>query len=370
MKTKKNRIRGFNMEEKRQKIHWIIPILILVVVGVAIFYEWDLGSRINPEVTADDVIELSEIVNSQIDKGMDRGTFYISGISESELTNINDYVCSVNGMVDKYVIHTKVGKKQKITFYYEISDNFYVMDKYLNGTAIPEDRPLAFKLYDKTEEILGQIIKPSMTDYEKELAIHDYIVANCKYGQKDESKEYAFRAYGCLVQGVAVCNGYAEAMSLLLTCAGVENTIMTGSAEGVLHAWNAVCLDGKWYQVDATWDDPIPDMGAFVSHTFFNITDDEMDDTHEWNADIYKICDGERYNYFDYNNKVYTYEELEGVITFEASRNITGRFEFAVTDYDESKYTYDFLKNIPGVLSVSHVVNPIGDRHTITIELN
>ncbi len=359
------------MEEKRQnKIYWFVPILILAVIVFAYFYEWDLGAKINPDITADNVIELAEIVNTQIDEGKDKGTFYISGISEDELTKINDYVCSVNGMVDKYVITTKSGKKQKITFHYEISDNYYVMEKYLKGTAIPEDRPQAYKLYEKTEEILSQIIKPDMTDYEKELAIHDYIVANCRYGQKDETKEYAFRAYGALVQGVAVCNGYAEAMSLLLTCAGVENGIMTGSAEGVLHAWNMVKLDGQWYQVDATWDDPIPDAGEFVSHTYFNLTDDMMDDTHTWNGEIFESCQGKDYNYFDYNELVYEYSDIEAILTEAASKDVTGEIEFAVTDYDEAVYTYDFINNIPGVMSLSHVVNEIGDRHIITIYLN
>ncbi len=358
------------MEEKRQKIYWFVPVLILVIIGVACFYEWDIGAKINPSITADDVIELSEIVNTQIDEGKTKGTFYITGITEEELNKINDYVCSVNGIVDRYIIHTKTGKKQKITFHYEISDNYYVKEKYLNGTDIPEDRPHAHKLYDKLVEIMDEIIKPGMSDYEKELAIHDYIVANCRYGQKDESKEYSFRAYGCLVQGVAVCNGYAEAMSLLLTCAGVENSIMTGSAGNELHAWNAVMLDGQWYQVDVTWDDPIPDTGSYVSHTFFNITDEEMDDTHTWNKDIYEACSGEHYNYYDYNGLVYEYDDLEQVMANEAAKDITAQFEFAVTDYDESLYTYDFMNNIQGVLSVSHVVNPMGDRHIITIELN
>lgn len=358
------------MEENRQKVYWFVPIIILIIIGFAIFYEWDLGAKLNPDITAYDVIELSEIINGQIDEGKTKGTFYISGISEDELVKINDYVCSVNGMVDKYVITTKTGKKQKITMHYEISDNFYVMDKYLNGTPIPEGKPGANKLYDKTVEVLDAIIKPGMTDYEKEVAIHDYIVSNCRYGQKDGSKEYAFRAYGVLIHGVAVCNGYAEAMGLLLTCAGVDNEIITGSANGELHAWNAVCLDGEWYQVDSTWDDPIPDTGEFVTHTYFNITDDEMDDTHTWNKDIFVKCEGEKYNYYDYNDMVYEYSEIEQLMADEASKNITGTFEFAATDYDASLYTYDFMGNIPGVLSLNHVVNPIGDRHIIMIELN
>ena len=55
------------MEEKKQKVYWFVPIIILAVILVAYFYEWDLGAKNNPEVTAYNVIDLAEIVNSQID---------------------------------------------------------------------------------------------------------------------------------------------------------------------------------------------------------------------------------------------------------------------------------------------------------------
>lgn len=79
----------------------------------------------------------------------------------------------------------------RIQFRYEISDNYYVWQKYVNGTAIPSEHALAYKLYDKVEDVLKQIIKPDMTDYEKELAIHDYIVVHCQYGYVESSKDYA-----------------------------------------------------------------------------------------------------------------------------------------------------------------------------------
>ena len=78
------------------------------------------------------------------------------------------------------------------------------------------------------------------------------------------------------MQNKAVCNGYAEAMALLMTCVGIENQIVTGTADNELHAWNQVCLDGNWYQVDATWDDPLPDRGVFAGHEYFNVTDEIM----------------------------------------------------------------------------------------------
>lgn len=75
-----------------------------------------------------------------------------------------------------------------------------------------------------------------MTEYEKELALHDYLIENCKYDRRSyENKEIpqeSFNAYGALCLGTAVCEGYAEAMKLLLNRAGVECHIVTGVSKG------------------------------------------------------------------------------------------------------------------------------------------
>ncbi len=358
------------MFQDGSKIIKSIPILVVIVIAVYYFFGWDIGAKLNKDLTAYNVVELSEIINNQIDSGKQGGTFYVSGVSEDEIININDYVCSLNGVVKKYTILEQRNGHMKVKFTYEISDNYYVLEKYLNGTEIPSDRPKAHRLYAKTQEILGSIIKDGMTDYEKELAIHDYIVSHCSYGQEEESQEYAFRAYGALVQGTAVCNGYAEAMCLLLSCVGVENEIMTGEADGELHAWNRVCLDGQWYQVDATWNDPVPDRGSFVGHMYFNVTDAEMDDTHIWNEEGYEDCVASEYNYFKYNGDVYQYSQLENLVRSESLRDITATIEVKVTDYSESTYDFNFINNIDGILRINWSVEPMGSSNVLTIYLN
>nr|WP_255633313.1 transglutaminase domain-containing protein [Demequina sp. TTPB684] len=66
-------------------------------------------------------------------------------------------------------------------------------------------------------------------------------------------------AYGILVAGTAVCNGYAQAMHLLTEAAGLESVVVNGEASSGFttgaHAWNKVLVDGQWLVVDATWDD-------------------------------------------------------------------------------------------------------------------
>ena len=92
-----------------------------------------------------------------------------------------------------------------------------------------------------------------MTDEQKLLCLHDYIVTHCEY----DNSLTKFNAYNCLVEGSSVCQGYALAFCLLGKYAGIDIKLVTSSAQG--HAWNIVQIDGMDYFVDVTWDDPSGD---------------------------------------------------------------------------------------------------------------
>lgn len=155
------------------------------------------------------------------------------------------------------------------------------------------------QLNEKADEIISAIIKPGMSDYQKELAIHDYIVRNARYDRDNYYKgtipKLDYTAYGILVDGVGVCEGYAKAMTLLSSKAGIESIIVTGEAfsneqngSAENHAWNIVKIDGHYYQVDTTWDDY--DYGNTVDYDYFNITDSQMAIDHTWDRSKYPQC--------------------------------------------------------------------------------
>ncbi len=358
------------MRERGSKLYLLVPLAVAVVIFIAYMYGWDIGAYFHPNETTGDMAELTKMISDQIDEGKNRGDFYIKDITADELASINDYICSLNGNVSQYSVLEKSRHGMKVRFFYEISDNYYVYQKYVNGNGIPSDRPAAMKLYEKVDEVINKIIKPNMTDYEKELAIHDYIVTHCEYGYEDYSSDYAYRAYGALVQGKAVCNGYAEAMALLLNCVGVENDIMTGWANGELHAWNRVKLDGKWYQVDSTWDDPVPDRGGFAGHQFFNVTDDIMDDSHSWTTSDYEACEDMTYNYFKKNNAIGGYMDFKAKVEFFALRDPYGTLEYVLTDYDKETYDMSQIANVQGISSFTYSQEKYGDYDIMTINLN
>lgn len=359
------------MQQNQQKVYIIVPIMVVIIIFAAYFFEWDIATRLNKDSTATNIEELSAMIDTQISEGKKRGSFFVSNVTMDDISKINDYVVNVNGKVDNFLMTEKSRKGYRVTVNYDISDNYYVYQKYVNGKEIPSDRPAAYKLYAKVDEILSSIITPDMTDYEKEQAIHDYIVTNCEYGYTDYSKEYAYCAYGALVQNKAVCEGYAQAISLLLNCVGVENTLIVGEASGEPHAWNQVKIDNKWYQLDATWNDPVPDKKGFASHMYFNVTDDILDDTHTWNSEQFNVCNNMDYNYFVYNDLIYSYDDLDECINDFASSNITATIEVIVSDFNEHNFNLnEIVFNNDLVQYFSYFNQPYGENEIVTIFLN
>lgn len=98
--------------------------------------------------------------------------------------------------------------------------------------------------------------------YDKILFVHNYLIDNISYDSSGADSEITHTLYGALINKVAVCDGYAKAFKFILDGLGISCVEVCGIAQnssGITesHAWNDVLLDGKWYAVDVTWDDPI-----------------------------------------------------------------------------------------------------------------
>ncbi len=112
----------------------------------------------------------------------------------------------------------------------------------------------------KIEEVLAELDLERKTDYEKVAAIHDYICSHTKYDPAEDGEDIKRTAYGALVEGRAVCQGYCVAFYRLLLEAGIDNRVIFGEGIGIdgktaSHTWNIVNLNGEYYYVDITWDD-------------------------------------------------------------------------------------------------------------------
>lgn len=146
-------------------------------------------------------------------------------------------------------------------------------------------------------------MKDGMSEFEREKLVHDYIIGNCEYKGTAKSLndgwEY-FCAYGPLVKGEAVCEGYAKSQQLLMNLCGIECTTIRGDSDGIGHMWNVIKIDGEWYHLDTTWDDSNSDP----KYDFFNVNDEMIKVTHIISPDVEEVSleeDGKddlKYNFF------------------------------------------------------------------------
>lgn len=145
---------------------------------------------------------------------------------------------------------------------------------------------------ERVAQILDKCVLEGMDQWQIALSIHDYLIAHAAYDETlTKTSSYAF-----LVENSAVCAGYARAYQDLMLRAGIDCRYVV--SEAMDHAWNLVNIDGKWYHVDLTWDDPSPNIAGFVDHQYFLVTDEEIsagdEPHHHWVTDI--VCDDTRFS--------------------------------------------------------------------------
>lgn len=122
------------------------------------------------------------------------------------------------------------------------------------------------KLDTNINSILKKLKLSGKTDYEKVKAIHDYIINRVTYDENLTKHS----AYNALINKSAVCEGYSAAAYLMFMKAGIECRIVNGTAGGGPHSWNIVKVNGKWYNIDLTWDDPITSTGEqIITYDYF-----------------------------------------------------------------------------------------------------
>ena len=234
---------------------------------------------------------------------------------------------------------------------------------------------------------------PSGNDFEREEYINNYIIDNCKYddaaAENDDVQGNENDAYGALVDGKAVCEGYARAFQLLCNKANIDSVLLSGIADSDNHAWNGVKIGGDWYQIDVTWDDV--DDFIYDSHEYFNLTDSLMYEEHTLSPKYSEIdaesflnleswcnfyvpkCTAEKYNYHNYcyNYKYPTVSNLDdsdnvSTAIAKAAKNGEEYFVVIVDEnvnyddvYDEVRngYMYDWLTKANQINSDSPKLN-------------
>lgn len=234
--------------------------------------------------------ELKNIFYSVLNQGWNEFTFYcpveyqeclndVADISYDKLllSNINNFVHPYNSYTSIKTLFDETGEITiKVTHLYSNEE----IDR------IDKDIDL----------LIENVVKDSMSDKEKILALHDYIINNTKYdieraNSETNSSEYdSARILGVLYDHYAICSGYADLMAVILEKLNIPNYKISSET----HVWNALYLDNEWWHLDLTWDDPISTSGKdILDHSYFLIdskTLRELDagiKDHIYDKDIY-----------------------------------------------------------------------------------
>ncbi len=229
-------------------------------------------------------------------------------VEEITVTDEDDLAAKLalatRGLAPTITIHVPVGQEEalkKSINRYDQGISFPLSDVYIPTCTVAGDGLLLFQptycdssqviavmegrtgdvmsaeqvaLGNAAKHALASVAEPSMSEYELVKAIHDYVGDHTEYKLQGARSH---TAAGCLIDGTAVCDGYADAVDLMCYLAGIDCIRIIGwSSEGVTHAWNKVKVDGQWYNMDATWDD------QKTSTQYFLISDEAIGADHTW----------------------------------------------------------------------------------------
>ncbi len=130
-----------------------------------------------------------------------------------------------------------------------------------------------------------------LSDYEQVKVIYDYICENVVYDYEhllNLNYTLKYSAYAALINGTAVCQGYANLFYRMALEAGIDTRIIVGDGGGP-HSWNIVGLDDKYYYLDATWDAPLAEKD--YPYEYFLLGSDNFCVDHTPEADNVLDCD-------------------------------------------------------------------------------
>lgn len=187
-----------------------------------------------------------------------------------------------------------VGKR----FSYQISADeqkyvlSYIPSYQFGGANISKTRIKEMKstFQDKSEKILSGV-NPEWSDMEKALYIHDYLASYYEYDTRDPQSTTdpcRYDAYSLIVEGQAVCEGYALSYLHFMKRLGIP--CRTLPSDAMSHMWNQVQLAGRWYHVDVTWDDPLADLPGRAEHKYFLKSDYVWNASYIWDDTLSEPC--------------------------------------------------------------------------------
>ena len=173
---------------------------------------------------------------------------------------------------------------------YEDANSQYTDYDYYVDYELAVEYEITRKQAQQVREKVNQIVRripENWSDEKKVRYVNDYVVRHTAYNLKSKNSPYT--PYSILMDREGVCDGYALTTLLLLEAAKVDVRYVVGKATGELHAWNMVKLNGNWYHLDTTWNDPVPNRPDEVQDDYLLVSDATLREDHTWDSDKYPI---------------------------------------------------------------------------------
>ncbi len=243
--------------------------------------------------------------------------------------------------------------------------------------------------YDKTESQVNMMnadlqtvatkilsgINEDMSDYDKLKYLHDYIITNSVYDN------YSNSIYSVLIDGKGNCEGNAKAFSFLCNLIGIENIVIPGKTV-VPHLWNMVKVDGEWYHIDVTWDQPdkaiTNDLPGFILYQYFMVDDEVIANYHtvwEMGKELPKAT-SDKEDYYKKNGYYISGEEdILPVLEKSLEDSISERESYALVKVDSNNLLINVQNEFVEESSssdgdISKMIERLGDKYNVTLTID
>jgi hypothetical protein len=357
-----------------------------------------LDERPTAESTHTDVKEITDALSAALERGDTKVTMDVVA-DEAEIKNITENMSAFWGSPDTYIIlrdfgeikltddenATAVGVK-RVEFNLALSNNYYVYRAWKDEAfSIPEGKEEAQAVYDSLKTVIPEIFGGNLdasgtailSAYDSTLAVHDWLVANIVYDDSIKQTGTENGSYGALIHKKTMCQGYAESLQLILECATDVQVKMqvgegnSGDGNWIGHAWNLVYMNDAWYQVDATFDDPVGNPDRAVNHFYFGQDDETMTFDHKWDSAYWNPTDGENFLWYRKNGR---YVESKKAFETAVKKILSGKtpkhVEIATKGFTLSDADLQFIFNAnPKINTLYQNQTRVNDVNVVGLEI-
>lgn len=236
--------------------------------------------------------ELRGVLYAFFNSGETEIEFYCTKKYKNCIKDYKDYVFGDDDLLHYINFYVNpYNEYQKVNSSYDYDLNKITISRKLKYTEEQIE-----EINKKIDELYDELVNEEDSDYSNIQRIHNYILYHTKYDNvksdhiddknKEDSKYKSDIAYGPLIEGEAICTGYSALMALFLDRMGIENMRIASDK----HAWNAVKLNGIWYNLDLTWDDDKNDdidFDYFLVDTRRMLDEDDDTENHQYYQELF-----------------------------------------------------------------------------------